>query len=205
MFKASFELHVETDRSLSVYSNAPHAECQMITNGKTIWHFKPTVPISSYLVAIVIGEFKSTEPVMVDNTGVSIVMEDFRAESDADLALDVAARSLKYFSDILEMKFPQSKIDHIGVPDQYGGGMENFGCVIYNQNYLLADPKASLRVRQDIARIIVHETAHQWFGNIVTTNAWGTVWLNEAFATYFEAVASDALFAEWDELSLIHI
>ena len=60
-------------------------------------------------------------------------------------------------------------IDHVAIPDFKYGGMENWGLAMYTERYFLYDTnKTSMASEQLILRVIVHETSHQWFGNLVT-------------------------------------
>lgn len=102
------------------------------------------------------------------------------------------------------MGFP--KMDQVAIPDFAAGAMENWGLVTYRfvtkirwlevvifrytffrEQYLLWDAVESTNMnQQNIATIISHEYAHQWFGNLVTMEWWSETFLNEGFATYFE-------------------
>ena len=77
--------------------------------------------------------------------------------------------------------------------------MENWGLITYRESTLLADPeKTSISQRQYIAKVILHELAHQWFGNLVTMKWWNDLWLNESFATVNEYISADAIYPDWE-------
>ena len=86
----------------------------------------------------------------------------------------------------------------MAIPDFAFGAMENLGCVTYRENALLVDPaEASQLELQRVATVVAHETAHMWFGDLVTMKWWNGIWLNEAFATFMELTANEHFRPEW--------
>eukprot|EP01084_Bolivina_argentea_P020071 37357_1 len=99
---------------------------------------------------------------------------------------------LPYFSDLFGTDFPLSKLDSICITDYKFGAMENYGAITYRINRFLIDSShTNINSLNSISRIIGHEIAHQWFGNLVTHNWWNHIWLKEGFATYFEYIANE--------------
>ncbi|GET89391.1 aminopeptidase-like protein [Leishmania tarentolae] len=75
--------------------------------------------------------------------------------------------------------------------------MENWGCITFREQTLLASEEASAMQKERVAVVVAHELAHQWFGNLTTMAWWSDLWLNESFATYMATWAVNKVFPEW--------
>jgi aminopeptidase N len=113
-------------------------------------------------------------------------------------ALDSAINLLRYFNDYFGVKYPLPKLDLIAVPDGFGGAMENWGGITFSESGLLFDPAAKPAwARRGIFGLLAHEMAHQWFGNLVTMGWWDNIWLNEGFASWMHAKATERFYPQW--------
>lgn len=193
--KATFALAIKFDEKPgeTIISNQPE---EKFKDG--VHYFKPTVRMSSYLVAFVFGDMQ--RKLTKTKSGVEIGVFATRAHQakELDFALDIAKRSIEFYEDYYETPYPLEHSYQVALPDFSAGAMENWGCVTYREAYLLLDPdNTSLEMKQLVATVIAHELAHQWFGDLVTMKWWDNLWLNESFANMMEYVAIDALEPNW--------
>ncbi|MGO8873419.1 MAG: M1 family metallopeptidase [Acidimicrobiales bacterium] len=195
--KATFEITLVVDADLAAYSNGPVVEESEEPGGKRRVRFAPTMRMSTYLVAFVVGPLEATEPVMVNGVPLRIVHPPGKAAL-TPFALAVGAHALEFFTDYFGIPYPADKLDLVAIPDFAFGAMENLGCVTFRESVLLVDPAQAARVELErVADVVCHEIAHMWFGDLVTMKWWNGIWLNEAFATFMEVLAVDAFRPEW--------
>ncbi len=159
--------------------------------------FVDTIPLSTYLVAFVVGPLEATEPVDVDGVPVRVIHPPGRGDQTA-FALEVAAHSLRWLADWYDISVPGGKVDLVALPDFAFGAMENLGCITFREVLLLVDPAtADQRELESVAAVLSHELAHLWFGDLVTMRWWNGIWLNEAFATFMEMKAVETFRPDW--------
>ncbi len=110
----------------------------------------------------------------------------------------MAEFALHYYDNYFGIPYPLKKLDLIAIPDFEAGAMENFGAITYRETDLLLDPRtASVNAKENVAIVVAHEMAHQWFGDLVTMEWWNNIWLNEGFATWMENKTVAAMHPEW--------
>lgn len=141
--------------------------------------------MSTYLVAIVVSDFKYT------SREVNGIEYRVFARPDAINQTKYALSTMDIFVQFFEEKFKQEyqipKLDMVALPDFPSGAMENWGLLTYKETNLLYDEDhSSLVNKRTIRNVIAHEIAHQWFGNLVSPLWWKYLWLNEGFARYFQ-------------------
>ena len=202
-FKARFAWQVTTTPEMMVLTNGAQISATPSADGSAkTWTFAPTKPMSSYLVALCIGDIANTRELVIEGVPLRILAMTGK-EQMGEFALDYTARLLPWYNDYFAIPYHFGKLDQIGVPAFAAGAMENAGLIISREEVVLVDPKtASRRQEALVAVVTAHEFAHMWFGDLVTMRWWDDLWLNEAFASWMSYHAVDALSPEyhvWDE------
>jgi aminopeptidase N/puromycin-sensitive aminopeptidase len=197
-FKATYDVSLIVDAADTAISNGPIvSDTPGPAAGKHTLHFATTPKMSTYLVAFLVGDFQCTSG---EQDGVTIrVCSTPDKVALTPYGVDIAKYVLHYYNDYFGIPYPLKKLDLIALPDFEAGAMENFGAITYRETALLIDPKtASDGAKKEVALVIAHEMAHQWFGDLVTMQWWNNVWLNEGFATWMENKPVAAMHPEWD-------
>lgn len=174
-------------------------------------HFARTKPLPTYLVAFAVGplEIVQGEPLPPSALRPEPVPLRGVAPKGRGALIAPALASVGPVLSALERYFgiayPYDKLDIVAVPDFAAGAMENAGLVTFRDSLLLLDPhSAGEAQRRSSFFVVAHELAHQWFGDLVTMRFWEDIWLNEAFATFFEYRIGDELHPEYKgELELL--
>jgi len=196
-YKTTFDISLMIDAADTAISNgAQTSDKPGPEAGKHTLVFARTPRMSSYLVAMLVGDFACRSG-MSDGIAVRVCSTPDKLPLTA-FALEAAQQEVKFFNQWTGIKYQWGKLDIIGVPDFAAGAMENSGAITFREEYLFADPqRASLGTRKTVASIISHEIAHQWFGNLVTMKWWDDIWLNEGFATWMANKPLAAWHPEW--------
>ncbi len=202
-FKASFEVSLDVPTGLTAVSNGGELERSTSDDGQTdSIRFAPTIEMSTYLLAVVVGPLEVTEAPDIEGRDGPISLRIVHPPGQGHLtgfAVDVATHAIRFFEDYYALAYPGEKVDLVAIPDFAFGAMENLGCITFREVLLLVDPETAAPMElQRVADVINHELAHMWFGDLVTMRWWNGIWLNEAFATFMEILASDDFRPEWD-------
>jgi len=190
--KLTSELTLIVPKPLTAVSNGYLVESRDLGD-ETLWHWRLDKPHSAYLIAFAAAEFE----VLEENCG-GVEVKHYVPKGYGELAKYSFHRicdMLNFYSEYTGVKYPWPNYKH-AVVSEFGGGMENTtvtiltDTTIHDEHAHCPGSKFPCPGREDFSSdgLVAHELAHQWFGDLVTTRDWGNIWLNEAFATYMEAL-----------------
>src|SRR5262249_22982954 len=167
-YKATFAISLVIDKGDTAISNGTIvSDTPGPGEGKHTLKFSPTPKISTYLVAMMVGDFICREG-SADGIPVRVCAVPEKAELTG-FALEAAQDILKYYDKYYSVNYPFKKLDVIAFPDFAAGAMENVAAITYRETLLIIDDKtASVDAHQAVADVLAHEMAHQWFGDLVT-------------------------------------
>jgi aminopeptidase N len=182
--KAPHAFTVTAPAAWTVLSNAGAARTEPAGGAARRWEFPDTPPLSPYNTVVNAGPFHE---VRRERAGYDLGLYVRRSlaavlERDAEGVFALTAQGLGFYADVFAMPFPQRRYDQVFVPE-YGGAMENYGCVTWSDDFLSRSEPTPAEWEL-LAKVLLHEMAHMWFGNIVTMRWWDDLWLNEAFAEF---------------------
>ena len=186
--KARYTLSLDVPAGWATVANASEAAREDAANRVRV-RFAETQPLPTYLFGFVAGKF------MVDRgTRNGRELRLFHRETDAakvarnrDALFDLHAAALAWLEDYTGIPYPFEKLDFILIPSFQFGGMEHAGAILYNATGLMLDESATQNQLLNRASTIAHETAHMWFGDLVTMRWFNDVWMKEVFANFMAA------------------
>jgi len=180
--KSTSEMTVTVPADFFALSNGALLEVKEGENSKT-FHWKHDVPHASYLITLAAGPFVEIMNEWQDVPVPFYVLPG--REEEAKLSLGKTPKMVDFFSKKIGVRYPYAQYATVCVGDFIFGGMENTGATTLTE-YTLHDERAHQDFTSD--PLVAHELAHQWFGDLLTCRDWSNGWLNEGFATYFEAL-----------------
>ena len=186
--KARYTLSLTVPDGWQAVANGPEVTRSSSAGGVTTT-FAETPPLPTYLFAFAAGRF-SVETAQRDGR----TLRMFHRETDAakvarnrDAIFDLHARALAWLEDYTDIPYPWGKFDFVLIPSFQFGGMEHAAAILYNASGLMLDESATQNQLLERASVIAHETAHMWFGDLVTMRWFNDVWMKEVFANFMAA------------------
>src|SRR5436309_3052032 len=197
-YKAAFDINLIADKGDTALSNGSIvSDTPGPGPDKHTIKFSQTPKMSTYLVAMMVGDFQCIGdkeqgiPIRVCSTPDKVQY--------TKVALGDAKDILHFYNQYYGIKYPFKKLDIIAFPDFSAGAMENTAAITYRETLLLVDEKnVSNKLRKDVADVLAHEMAHQWFGDLVTMQWWNDIWLSEGFASWMSPKPQKTNHPEWN-------
>ncbi|HEV2704857.1 MAG TPA: M1 family aminopeptidase [Pyrinomonadaceae bacterium] len=204
--KARFRLTLNTPSHWKAISNTA-AEAVTTSGTSSLWRFRQTEPISTYVFAFAAGPFTEFADEASQQATRLFVRRSKAERARRELAeiFRINREGTRFFENYFDYKFPFTKYDLVVLPEFAYGGMEHAGATFLREESVLfpSDPTAA-----DIAaraELILHELAHQWFGDLVTMRWFDDLWLKEGFATFMAYKAIEEVLPQLDAWKVFHL
>ncbi|MDX1624361.1 MAG: M1 family aminopeptidase, partial [Gemmatimonadota bacterium] len=206
--KGRFRLSLEAPEGWRVVSNTPAAGPAPDDPppfgppgpGRRLHRFAETPPLPTYLFAFAAGRFQ-VEAAERDGRTLRMLHRETDAEKvrrNREAAFDLHAAALRWLEEYTGIPYPFEKFEFVLVPSFQYGGMEHPGAVLYRASRVLLDESPTTGQKLGRASLISHETAHMWFGDLVTMEWFDDVWMKEVFANFMAAKIVHPSFPEID-------
>jgi aminopeptidase N len=186
--KARVRLTLTAPRAWSVVANGPVTTADT-AGGRVTTRFAETPPISTYLIAFAAGPWARATASVEGRSITAYVRRSRAGEADLDTLIALNGRALRWMERYFGRSYPFAKFDFVLAPAFPFGGMEHPGAVFYSEDGFIFRERPTLPRRLARFSTILHEAAHQWFGDLVTMRWFDDLWLKEGFATFMAAKA----------------
>ena len=199
-FKVPFDitLTVPVDQ-VAVANTLQKSETKSADGKWKMLTFATTKPLPTYLVAFAVGPWDVVDAPPVPANGVRrnpLPLRGLAPRGQGKRLAWVLGETpavIKFYEDYTAQPYPFDKLDLLGAPDFSAGAMENAGLIVYRDALLLLDEHSPADRYRAVFNVNAHEIAHQWYGDLVTVPWWDDIWLNEAYATWAQRMATIAL------------
>ncbi|TDE55357.1 M1 family metallopeptidase [Flavobacterium sp. GT3P67] len=195
--KARYTLTITAPKDWSVLCGAPLVK--QIDQGDFVqYEFGETDKMSTYLFSFVAGKFKSISK----NPGAFEMKMLFREndvkkiQASTDVIFKTHQQAIDFLEKYTQHPFPFQKMDFAAIPVFQYGGMEHVGAIQYKESALFLDNSATDSDKLERGKLIAHETAHMWFGDLVTMKWFDDVWMKEVFANFMAGKIMNPVFPE---------
>ncbi|HUE77996.1 MAG TPA: M1 family aminopeptidase [Longimicrobiales bacterium] len=197
--KARFTLELTVPADWIAVANGAEVSARE-GDGVVVYRFAETEPIPTYLFAFAAGRF-SVEAAERDGRAMRLLHRETDADKVArnrDAIFDLHAAALRWLEEYTGIPYPFGKFDFVAVPSFQYNGMEHPGAILYRASTLFLDESATRNAELGRASVIAHETAHMWFGDLVTMPWFDDVWMKEVFANFMAAKIVNPSFPDVD-------
>jgi aminopeptidase N len=196
--KARWTLSLDVPAGWRALANGAPGNAETGQDQRSLIRFAETKPLSTYVFAFAAGKFSVETAVRNGRTFNMLHRETDAAKvaRNRDEIFDLHAAALSWLERYTAIPYPWGKFDFLLVPSFQFGGMEHPGAIFYNAAALLLDPSATQNQKLGRASVIAHETAHMWFGDLVTMRWFNDVWMKEVFANFMAAKIVNPSFPE---------
>ena len=186
--KARYLLTLDIPSHWSAMSNAPVRAIEETAAGRR-YRFRESDLLSSYLFSFVAGDFETISRKVAgrEMTMLHRETDPAKVERNLDAIFDLHAAALDWLEAYTGIDYPYQKFGFALIPAFQYGGMEHVGAIQYRASSLFLDEAPSQTQLLGRAGLIAHETAHMWFGNLVTMEWFNDVWTKEVFANFMAA------------------
>ncbi|MCL4314505.1 MAG: M1 family metallopeptidase [Candidatus Thermoplasmatota archaeon] len=195
-YKSVFSLTLKIKKDLEAISNMPVKD-EKETGETKLVSFMDTPRMSTYLLYVGVGKFSKISKKHGD-VEVILAVPGKDIKSD-EYPVDTAIKCIRFYENYFGIKYALPKMHLISVPDFAAGAMENWGAITFREADLVTNESSNTSTRINVAEVIAHEIAHQWFGDLVTMKWWNDLWLNESFATFMSYLCVDSIYPEYEE------
>lgn len=196
--KAQFKLHLAIPAEWKAVANGSCEKEEVSGTVKSL-DFKPTKPLPTYLFAFTSGKF---DTISRSKNGKTCVLYHREKEEDlrnnADSIFSLVYSSLKWIENYTGIPYPFEKYDLVAIPSFQYSGMEHPGATFYKASSLFPDKNPTQQQLLKRANLIAHETAHMWFGDLVTMPWFNEVWMKEVFANFIADKVVTPMFPQFN-------